>query len=88
MKRTTEFFYVYYVVKIITATITDGGLICLALSYLVQLLFVFHYAEFSITRSCLEVSNKWAFWIDLGPSDHFQCLGRDDPNSDHVSMFT
>ncbi|KAG6424608.1 hypothetical protein SASPL_115026 [Salvia splendens] len=33
-KRTTEFFYVYYVVKTLTSTLTDGGTICLALSYM------------------------------------------------------
>ncbi|XP_047951490.1 hippocampus abundant transcript 1 protein-like [Salvia hispanica] len=33
-KRTTEFFYVYYVVKTLTSTVTDGGTICLALSYM------------------------------------------------------
>ncbi|KAL6522520.1 hypothetical protein OROMI_031478 [Orobanche minor] len=34
VKRTTEFFYIYYVLKSLTAMVTDGGVICLSLSYL------------------------------------------------------
>ncbi|XP_057769196.1 uncharacterized protein LOC130989253 isoform X1 [Salvia miltiorrhiza] len=34
VKRTTEFFYVYYVVKTLTSIVTDGGIICLTLSYM------------------------------------------------------
>ncbi|KAL0422943.1 UNVERIFIED_CONTAM: Hippocampus abundant transcript 1 protein [Sesamum latifolium] len=34
VRRTTEFFYVYYVLKTLTAMVTEGGVICLALSYL------------------------------------------------------
>ncbi|CAA0827752.1 Major facilitator superfamily protein [Striga hermonthica] len=34
VKRSTEFFYVYYVLKSLTAMVTDGGVICLSLSYL------------------------------------------------------
>ncbi|KAL0356548.1 UNVERIFIED_CONTAM: Hippocampus abundant transcript 1 protein [Sesamum calycinum] len=34
VRRTTEFFYVYYVLKTLTAMVTEGGVLCLALSYL------------------------------------------------------
>ncbi|KAG8368049.1 hypothetical protein BUALT_Bualt15G0005000 [Buddleja alternifolia] len=34
VKRTTEFFYVYYVLKTLTAMVTEGGTVCLALGYL------------------------------------------------------
>ncbi|KAL8060138.1 hypothetical protein ABFS82_02G004900 [Erythranthe guttata] len=34
VRRTTEFFYVYYVMKILTAVVTEGGVICLSLGYL------------------------------------------------------
>ncbi|PIN09495.1 putative transporter ADD1 (major facilitator superfamily) [Handroanthus impetiginosus] len=34
VKRTTEFFYVYYALQTLTAMVTEGGIICLALSYL------------------------------------------------------
>ncbi|KAI3466858.1 hypothetical protein Pfo_023521 [Paulownia fortunei] len=36
VKRTTEFFYAYYALKTITAMVTEGGVICLSLSYLVN----------------------------------------------------
>ncbi|KAI3447914.1 hypothetical protein Pfo_004579 [Paulownia fortunei] len=34
LKRTTESFYVYYVLKTLTAMVSEGGVICLSLSYL------------------------------------------------------
>ncbi|KAL8543384.1 hypothetical protein ACS0TY_004062 [Phlomoides rotata] len=34
IKMTTEFFYAYYVVKTIASMVTDGGIVCLSLSYL------------------------------------------------------
>ncbi|KAG8364433.1 hypothetical protein BUALT_Bualt19G0128300 [Buddleja alternifolia] len=34
LKRTTEFFYVFYVLKTFTSMVTEGGIICLSLSYL------------------------------------------------------
>ncbi|KAK6159607.1 hypothetical protein DH2020_006921 [Rehmannia glutinosa] len=33
-KRTTNFFYAYYAIKTLTAMITQGGVLCLALAYL------------------------------------------------------
>ncbi|XP_075476916.1 uncharacterized protein LOC142518120 isoform X1 [Primulina tabacum] len=33
VKRTTEFFYVYYALKTITSMVCDGGVICLSLGY-------------------------------------------------------
>ncbi|KAL3621409.1 hypothetical protein CASFOL_036321 [Castilleja foliolosa] len=34
VKRTKEFFYIFYVLKSLTTMVTDGGVICLSLSYL------------------------------------------------------
>ncbi|KAL7156373.1 hypothetical protein ABFS83_02G005000 [Erythranthe nasuta] len=34
VKRTTEFFYAYYALKTLTSMVTEGGIICLSLSYL------------------------------------------------------
>ncbi|KAK6159608.1 hypothetical protein DH2020_006922 [Rehmannia glutinosa] len=34
VKRTTEFFYLYYGLKTLTSMVTEGGVICLSLSYL------------------------------------------------------
>ncbi|KAL3613925.1 hypothetical protein CASFOL_041999 [Castilleja foliolosa] len=34
VKRTTEFYYIYYVLKCLTTMITEGGVICISLSYL------------------------------------------------------
>lgn len=36
IKMTTEFFYVYYIVKTLASMVTDGGIVCLSLSYLVS----------------------------------------------------
>ncbi|KAL3843337.1 hypothetical protein ACJIZ3_000740 [Penstemon smallii] len=34
LKRSTEFFYAYYVLKTITSMVSEGGVLCLSLSYL------------------------------------------------------
>ena len=36
-RRTTDYFYAYYVLKTLTAMVSEGSVNCLALAYLVKL---------------------------------------------------